>query len=109
MDILEFLIVEILSPRTSKNDLGIKKDTYEKYGVKEYWIVNPQDKSITVYHLKDGRYKLDNVYTIMPDYELEDMSEKEKAEHSLALKVSLYDDLEINVAEVFEGMLPWQQ
>ena len=103
------LIVEILSPRTSKNDLGIKKDTYEKYGVKEYWIVNPQDKSITVYHLKDGRYKLDNVYTIMPDYELEDMSEKEKAEHSLALKVSLYDDLEINVAEVFEGMLPWQQ
>ena len=99
------LIVEILSPRTSRNDLGIKKDTYEKYGVKEYWIINPQDKSISVYHLKDGRYKLDNIYTIMPDYELEDMTEEEKAEYSLTLKVSLYDDLEINVAEVFEDMI----
>ena len=100
------LIVEILSPRTSRNDFGIKKDTYEKYGVKEYWLVNPMDKSISVYHLKDGRYKLDNVYTVLPDYELEDMSEEEKAEHSLSLKVSLYDDLVVDVAEVFEGMLP---
>ena len=99
------LIVEILSPRTVKSDRGIKKDTYEKYGVKEYWLINPQDKSIEVYHLLDGKYKLDNVYTIMPDYELEDMTEKEKEEYTLKLKVSLYDDLEIDVAEVFEDMI----
>ena len=99
------LVVEILSPRTSKNDLGVKKDTYEKFGVREYWIINPQDKSIAVYHLKGGRYRLDNVYTIMPDYELEDMTEKEKEEYTLKLKVSLYDDLEIDVTEVFEGMI----
>ena len=45
--------------------------------------------------------------TELGDMEL--LSEQEKAEHRLALKGSLYDDLEINVAEVFEGMLPWQQ
>ena len=32
-------VVEILSPTTAKRDLSIKKDTYEKHGVKEYWII----------------------------------------------------------------------
>ena len=43
------LVIEILSPTTAKYDLEEKKDIYERYGVKEYWIVDPADKSVTGY------------------------------------------------------------
>ena len=98
------LAVEILSPSTKKRDIGIKKETYEKFGVKEYWIINPKDKSIEVYILKEGKYDLDNVYSVMEDWELDALTEKEKEEHLLTLKVSLYDDLEIDVKEIFEDV-----
>jgi Uma2 family endonuclease len=48
------LVVEILSPSTAKYDLEEKKDVYEQFGVKEYIIVNPADKSVTVYDLTNG-------------------------------------------------------
>jgi Uma2 family endonuclease len=41
--------VEVLSPSTTKRDVGVKKDLYEKYGVREYWIADPEAKSILVY------------------------------------------------------------
>jgi hypothetical protein len=43
------LIMEILSPSTASRDLQIKKNLYEKHGVKEYWIVHPGDKIVIVY------------------------------------------------------------
>ena len=46
------LIIEILSPSTSKKDLNEKFQLYEKHGVKEYWIVDPGNKYIQVFHLK---------------------------------------------------------
>lgn len=52
------LVVEILSKSTASDDRGDKKDNYEKYGVREYWLVDHQKKSIEVYHLKDERYRL---------------------------------------------------
>lgn len=39
-----------------KNDLGKKKDIYEKFGVKEYWTINPKDKATIVRHLDNGKY-----------------------------------------------------
>lgn len=50
------LIIEILSPSTQKDDLGSKKNIYEKYGVKEYWTVNPKDKAVIVRFLENGKY-----------------------------------------------------
>jgi len=99
------LIVEILSPSTGKRDVGIKKNIYEHFGVREYWIVNPKDLSIEVYHLKEGRFELDDRYTVLDEWDEEAMSEKEKKEHRLTLKVSLYDDLEIEVKEIFEDLV----
>ena len=46
------LIIEILSPSTSKKDLNEKFQLYEKHGVKEYWIVDPGNKYIQVFHLQ---------------------------------------------------------
>ena len=40
------LIIEISSPTTAKIDLTVKFDLYEKYGVKEYWIVHPVEKTV---------------------------------------------------------------
>ena len=96
------LVVEVLSPSTASHDRGAKKDVYEKHGVKEYWIADPKSKSVEVYHLKDGRFVLDNVYTAYEEWEWEGLSEKEKEQAKLPLKVSLYDDFFIDVREIFE-------
>jgi Uma2 family endonuclease len=45
------LVLEILSPSTSKKDLNEKFQLYEKHGVKEYWIIDPGNKYIQVFHL----------------------------------------------------------
>jgi Uma2 family endonuclease len=50
------LIVEILSPSTSKNDTQIKRELYEKFAVPEYWIVDPDDQSVLQLVLQDSRY-----------------------------------------------------
>jgi Uma2 family endonuclease len=58
------LVVEILSPRTAKRDVGIKKALYARSGVREYWIVDPQLESIEVVslgrtgHERSVRYEL---------------------------------------------------
>ena len=46
-------IIEIVSPSTSRRDYLTKLNLYAEYGVKEYWIVNPDREAITVYHLAD--------------------------------------------------------
>ncbi|MBI5181890.1 MAG: Uma2 family endonuclease [Nitrospirae bacterium] len=51
------LVIEILSPATAYYDLRIKKDVYEKSGVKEYWIVDPMQKTIEVFINKNGKFE----------------------------------------------------
>ena len=41
------LVVEILSPGTRRRDLGVKSQAYERCGVREYWLVDPDAQSIT--------------------------------------------------------------
>ena len=45
---------------------------------------------------------LDNVYQNATEEELEGLTEEERAAHKLSLKLSLYDDLEIQVKDIFE-------
>lgn len=52
------LVVEVLSPSTAYYDLKKKYKAYEKYGVKEYWIVDPEDKSIEIFELVDGKFRM---------------------------------------------------
>ncbi len=52
------LVVEILSPSTAYYDLKKKKEMYEKYGVKEYWIVDPMEKTIDVLVHRNGSFTL---------------------------------------------------
>lgn len=52
------LVIEILSPSTAYYDLRHKKEIYAKHGVKEYWIVDPIEKSIEVYENKNSKFML---------------------------------------------------
>ena len=52
------LIIEILSPATAATDRGAKKRLYERYGVKEYWLVDPDSETVEIYTLRAGRYEL---------------------------------------------------
>jgi len=48
------LAVEILSPATAHRDLTTKKRLYEQHGVQEYWIVDPEQRTVEVHGLDDG-------------------------------------------------------
>lgn len=50
------LIIELLSPSNAYYDLRYKLDLYEKYGVKEYFMVDPQDNMVVAYRLHNGKF-----------------------------------------------------
>ena len=79
------LVVEILSPSTAKTDWKDKYKLYEEAGVREYWIVNPDDKLLHVFRLTDGRFLLHGTYA---------------AEDTV--KIGIFDDIAIDLNHVFE-------
>ena len=46
----------MLSQGSSKKEMDIKYDLYEENGVKEYWIVNPSEKTISIFVLQNDTY-----------------------------------------------------
>jgi len=47
------LVVEILSPKTTKLDKGVKREVYARVGVAEMWMVDPTAKQIAVYRFAE--------------------------------------------------------
>ena len=58
------LIVEILSPSTARLDRTTKRDLYARHGVREYWIADPESRTVTVMLLKDGKFEIVGKYGI---------------------------------------------
>lgn len=56
------LVIEVLSPSTSRNDRVKKYNTYQKFGVTEYWIVDPLNETVEIYVLDEGTYMRWNAY-----------------------------------------------
>lgn len=48
------LAVEVLSPRSEKHDLGVKKEIYARTGVEELWIVDPTKRTVTIFQLDES-------------------------------------------------------
>lgn len=99
------MVVEILSRSTMKKDLTVKKDTYEKFGVKEYWIVDPFRKTIDAYILRDGKYELDEKYICYDENdfaEMADFKEEEKPEIRMEISPSIFPEIKINLHDIFD-------
>ncbi len=81
------IVIEILSETTRKIDEITKKKLYARYGVREYWIVDPDLALVKVYGLTDGRYG---------------RAEEVAQERGEVLTTSLFPGLEISLADLFE-------
>ncbi|MBX3065936.1 MAG: Uma2 family endonuclease [Anaerolineae bacterium] len=72
------LIIEVLSDGSIRRDRKTKYQLYEKYGVREYWIVDPMAQLVEVFTLIDGKYALQGIYepgetfssTVLPDSQI---------------------------------------
>ena len=50
-------VIEVISPSTASKDQMLKRKIYERHGVREYWLVHPGDRTLTVYRPNgQGRY-----------------------------------------------------
>jgi Uma2 family endonuclease len=81
------LIIEIVSPSNASMDYITKFKLYEKFKVKEFWIVDPTDKIVQIYELKKKEYGKPRVY-----------SENDKA------KVGIFKDFSIDLKIVFQEL-----
>lgn len=57
------MVIEVLSPDTQRRDRIDKFKLYERARVKEYWLVDPDAKTVQVYLLEGETYQLTEVYT----------------------------------------------
>nr|WP_282433538.1 Uma2 family endonuclease [Desulfosporosinus metallidurans] len=79
--------MEVLSPATARKDRREKFLLYDKHGVKEYWLVEPDAKLMTAFILKDDQYGRPTIY-----------SDEEE------MKPSIFTDLIVNQTEVFANI-----
>jgi Uma2 family endonuclease len=79
------LVIEILSPSNRSHDILVKFNLYLGAGVKEYWVVDPEDKTLSVHIMSDGQYNT-SVY-----------------DSSVAVPVHVLDGCVINMSEVFNS------
>lgn len=78
------LVVEVVSKSTSNNDYVYKFNNYMRFGVKEYWIVNPMTRQMNVYVNRGAEFEAHN-------YTFDDI-----------VKVSVFDDLSVDFSECKE-------
>lgn len=95
------LVVEVLSRSTAKNDKTRKKDTYARCGVKEYWLVSPEEKLVEVYRTNGTELVLHNIYAQHSEWEKAQMSQEERDSLETHFKCSLFDDLDISLEDIF--------
>lgn len=48
------LVVEVVSPSTAGRDRGVKLERYRRYGVAEYWVVDPAERALEIWQLAQG-------------------------------------------------------
>ena len=95
------MVAEIFSRSTMKRDMTVKKEIYERNGVREYWMINPWQESIEVYLLRDGKYLLDEIYFNYTDDDLKELSEEERAEVKFEVPVKILDGFKVKVKNIF--------
>ena len=98
-------MVEVLSPSTAQYDRGRKMKVYAQCGVREYWIVSPGDRTVEQYLPEGGQFVLNATYGLELEAILNKMSQEERDSIPTEFKCSLFDDLTIQVADIFERVV----
>jgi Uma2 family endonuclease len=82
------LIIEIVSPKKSQRDTKDKFLIYQEHGVREYWIINPNDENVNVFVLDEkGKYQFKGIFA-----------------GDDKIPVHIFNgDLTINLTDVFSG------
>lgn len=80
------LVIEILSPASTRYDRLVKFNLYQRAGVREYWIVDPSTRTVSVHTLEDGAYHAAAVYS-----------------SDLSAPVGVLDNCNIDLSAVFEA------
>lgn len=80
------LVVEILSPANYKAERARKKETYQKFGVTEYWEIQPKNKEVSIEVLEEDVYQVFS-----------------KAQEKGIVKSSVLDGFEIEISTLFEA------
>ena len=80
------LVVEILSRSTRSKDMVDKLNTYMLSGVKEFWVIDPKNKSVLLYSFKDCEIDFHSV-----------------SKNDDIVKSYWFKDLEISLGDIFEG------
>ena len=79
------LVIEILSPSNRMREQAYKYELYQKYGVREYWVISPEEKALCVYLRNDkGQLAIQDFYGA-----------------SDTVKVNILDDCQIDLAPIF--------
>jgi len=52
------LVAEVVSPGSRNRDRIEKRDLYEQYGVREFWLIDPEAKTVEVFFLEHEQYRL---------------------------------------------------
>jgi len=101
------LTVEILSQSTMKNDFNLKKSLYEKAGVKEYWIVDIEHRTI-LQHILDscGKYSIIEDYVLMNEVQLDNLEQEQKNyfQNKNKIKVNVLENLVIDLKDIFKSI-----
>ncbi len=63
-------VLEVLSPASAGRDQIVKRALYERHGVREYWLLHPLDRVLTIYRLEQGRYTMPEVLELEGQTEL---------------------------------------
>ena len=78
------MVIEVLSPSSARQDRYVKYLLYQRAGVKEYWIVDPENQTVAVHLLEDGIFGSPMIYT-----------------RSAVVPVESLDDCRIDLGEIF--------
>lgn len=81
------LVIEILSPSTRQHDRLTKLNLYQRAGVREYWIVDPDEKTVIVMTLEDGEHYAPTAYS-----------------SQATVPAGVMEDCKIDLGPVFEGI-----
>lgn len=99
------LVVEVLSPSTEPRDRGLKKDAYENAGVREYWIVDPEKRTVEQYILQDQRLRLLDIHRWYTAAELAELPKEDQDQAAGSFRSHIFSDMDIPLETIFQDFV----